>query len=160
MWKINYTNTYYSNVSLECWFLRPNIRLLHSIQGQTCHGCINYDILVGLLSELLMRLSYYIHWAYGKKFSTLASIELRTGLSIKSPLLQPLDQGSHPLNFCVLFNLKLFQKAKLKVVYFLWRPCITFWSNLHWIYVVAHLNTRKKLWLDLFLKFCYHQWVY
>ena len=44
---------------------RSTIRLLRSIQGHECHGCINHEI-VGLCSELLMRLSCYNHQVYGK----------------------------------------------------------------------------------------------
>ena len=43
-----------------CFHGRPS-DFLQSIQGQTNHGYINNDILVGLFSELLTRLSYYIH---------------------------------------------------------------------------------------------------
>ena len=42
-------------------FLRLTIRLQQFIQFQTCHGCINHDIVKGLCSKLLIRLSYYIH---------------------------------------------------------------------------------------------------
>ena len=41
---------------------------LQSIQGQTSHGCLNHDTVVGLYSELLMRLSYYIYLGFGKTF--------------------------------------------------------------------------------------------
>ena len=58
------------------WMLvsRPTIRLLQSIQGQTCHEGINHDI-VGLCFEVLMRLSYYIHLGFGKKLSPYWVIE-------------------------------------------------------------------------------------
>ena len=59
-------------------FSRPPIRLLQSILGQTCQGCMNHDMLVDLCSELIMRLSYYIRRAYGKKFLTLEEIKPRT----------------------------------------------------------------------------------
>ena len=37
-------------------------------ESQTaCHQCINHDIVIGLCSELVMRLFYYIHPGYGKK---------------------------------------------------------------------------------------------
>ena len=42
----------------EYLFSSPTIRLYQSKQGDTCHGCINYDIELGLCSELLMRLSF------------------------------------------------------------------------------------------------------
>ena len=44
------------------------------IQGQTCHGCINNDILVGLYSKL-MRFYYYYHLGIGKKLMCHAGIE-------------------------------------------------------------------------------------
>ena len=51
--------------------LRPTIRLLPSIQGQTYHGCVKHDILVvGLWSKLLVRLLYYIHLGFGKTLSS------------------------------------------------------------------------------------------
>ena len=37
-------------------------------------GCVTHDIVVGLYSELFMRLSYYIHQGYGKKLSSLMGI--------------------------------------------------------------------------------------
>ena len=46
----------------------PTIRFLQPIQRQTFHGCINHDLIVGLCSELLMSLSYYIHLGFGKTF--------------------------------------------------------------------------------------------
>ena len=39
-----------------------------TIKGQTCHGCITHDTVVYLCPERLMRLSYYIYWAYRKSF--------------------------------------------------------------------------------------------
>ena len=38
-------------------------------------GCIDHDIVVGLCSELVMRLSYSIHLGYGKKLLSLMGIE-------------------------------------------------------------------------------------
>ena len=40
-----------------------------------------YDIVVGLCSELLIRLSYYMHRTYGKHFSTHSGIKPRTSWS-------------------------------------------------------------------------------
>ena len=79
-------------ISFECLF-HVDHETLQSTQGQTCHGSINHDIIVGPCSEFPMRLSYYIHRAHRKKFSTLANIEL----SIVSCLPKPLDQGSNLL---------------------------------------------------------------
>ena len=62
----------------ECLFSRPTIRLLQSFQGQSFHGNIKHYTVVSFCSELLMMLSYYIHRANIKKFSTLAVIELGT----------------------------------------------------------------------------------
>ena len=42
---------YCSNV---CFYVRHLNFFLPSIQGQTCHGCIDHDILGGLCSELLL----------------------------------------------------------------------------------------------------------
>ena len=39
--------------------------------------CINHDIILGLCSELFMRLSYYIRLEYGKKLSSHMGIEPR-----------------------------------------------------------------------------------
>ena len=65
------------NPEVFVWMLvsRPSIRLLQPIQGQTCHGCINYDKVVGLCSELLIRLSYYIHLGFCKYESVLANLD-------------------------------------------------------------------------------------
>ena len=52
-----------------CFRVQP-LGFLQSIKGQVCHGCINYDKVVGLYSELFMRFSYYIHRAYGKKYES------------------------------------------------------------------------------------------
>ena len=41
-------------------------------------GCINHDIVVCLCSELHIRLSYYIHLGYGKKFLSHRRIEPRS----------------------------------------------------------------------------------
>ena len=44
---------------------RPTIRLLQSMQGPTSQGCINRNIIVGICSELLVRLPYFIHLGFG-----------------------------------------------------------------------------------------------
>ena len=49
-------------------FLQSLLRLLS-------HGCINHDIVVGLCSKLLMRLSYCIHRIYKLEFLTLAGFD-------------------------------------------------------------------------------------
>ena len=51
-------------------FLRPTIRLFCNLFKVRRHviGCINHDIVIGLCSELLMRLSYY-------KMKSIAGIE-------------------------------------------------------------------------------------
>ena len=66
-----HVESFCSNV---CFHARPSY-FLQSIQGLTCHGCVIHDILVGFCSEFLMRLSCYIHRAYGKQISTLAGLE-------------------------------------------------------------------------------------
>ena len=48
-----------------CLFSRPTISLLQPVKVQACHGCINREKIVGLCSELLMRLSYCIQRANG-----------------------------------------------------------------------------------------------
>ena len=60
------------------WMLvsSPTIRLLCNLFK--CHGCINNATVVGLCSELLMRLSYYIHLRFGKKLSAHIGIEPRS----------------------------------------------------------------------------------
>ena len=43
------------------------IRLIQSLQCQTCHGCFNHTRLAGLCFECLRRLFYYyIHLRFGK----------------------------------------------------------------------------------------------
>ena len=85
----------YNGVLFQCYcfayfYVRPSdfcslFKVRHVI------GCINNDIVVGLWSELLMRLSYYIHQScIWEKFSNLAGCEP----SIMSHLPQSLDQGS------------------------------------------------------------------
>ena len=82
--------------SKACFTSNHHTFVLQSIQGQTCHGCINHDMPVGLCSELLMRLSYHIHQAFGKK---------KIRLTWKSNP-SPFDRGSSTLpldqsgNFC------------------------------------------------------------
>ena len=48
------------------------------IQGQTSHECINHNIVVGLCSELFMRLSYYIHLRFSGKLLAQMGIEPRS----------------------------------------------------------------------------------
>ena len=48
---------------IDCLFSRPTITLLQSIQGQTCNGCINHDIAIGLCSELPMSI-YFMSITY------------------------------------------------------------------------------------------------
>ena len=50
-----------------CFHVQPS-DFMKSIQGQTCHGCINHDVVVGLCSELLMWLYFYIHLGFSKSF--------------------------------------------------------------------------------------------
>ena len=68
---------------------------IKSVHGQTCHGCINHGTVIGLCSDLLTRLSFYIHRAGIIKFLTLAGIEPATtwscALSLTArPRLSPL----------------------------------------------------------------------
>ena len=55
-------------------------------------GCTNHDIVVGLCSDIFMRLSYYIHLGYGKKFSARMGIE-----PIASRLLYPKTRAVPPI---------------------------------------------------------------
>ena len=87
-----FRNSLYLNAITQytiCLFVfHLTIRLLQSIQGQTCHGCINNDIVIGVGSELLMRLFYYIHLGFGAKFLTYLGIEpwpARIGVVYSSP---------------------------------------------------------------------------
>ena len=57
-------------------FLRLTI-ILFAVYLRSDGMCIYHNILVGLCSDLLMRLSYYIHLGYGKKFSSPIRIEPR-----------------------------------------------------------------------------------
>ena len=66
----------------RCYFSCPTTKLLQSIQGEACHGCLNHDIVVGLYSKLLKRLSFYTYQAYGKKFLTLGGIKPGTSRSL------------------------------------------------------------------------------
>ena len=61
---------------------------VRSIQGRTCHGCISHYIVVGLCSEVLMILFYYIHLGFGKKFVS-SHGDRTTVLPIVSRLLYP-----------------------------------------------------------------------
>ena len=54
-------------------FSRSIIRLLQFVQGQTCHGCINYS------SRPHMRLSYYLHPSSIREISFRLSRELNPG---------------------------------------------------------------------------------
>ena len=82
-WFHCYSNSNYIDGNFFCpkACFTSDHQTLPSILGQTCHECINHDTVVGLCSELLMRLSYYIHRSYGKNASTLAGIELGTSWS-------------------------------------------------------------------------------
>ena len=55
--------------------------------------CMNNEIVVGLCSEPLMRLSYYIHLGYCKKLSYHMGIEPRSADCEVS--IQPLDQSAN-----------------------------------------------------------------
>ena len=41
-------------LSFKYLFSRPTPRLLVYIQGQTCHGCINHEIIIGLCKSCLL----------------------------------------------------------------------------------------------------------
>ena len=50
-------------------FSSPTIRRMQSIQGQTCHGCINHDMVVGLfLSSCLWGYPNTSIYNFGKSF--------------------------------------------------------------------------------------------
>ena len=86
----------------------PTIRLLKYFQGQTCHGCINHDIIVGLWFELLMRLSYYIHLWFGKKLSSYVGIE--PGPNERESSTLPLDLSGN--FFCKIAEIQSFKKLR------------------------------------------------
>ena len=81
--------------SLNACFTSDHQTFVQSIKRQTCHGCINHDIVIGLCSELLMRLIYYIHLGFGKKAfcPTWGSNCSRFDCE---PSTLPLDQGPVP----------------------------------------------------------------
>ena len=63
--------TYLGTIPIKCHFTHRSLLqvlcLFHvrsSDLAQTCHGCINHDIVVDLSSKLLMRLSYYIQQGF------------------------------------------------------------------------------------------------
>ena len=55
----------YIFVLIVC-FTSDHHAFVQSIQGQTFHGCINHDKVVGLCYELQMTLSYHSHLGFGK----------------------------------------------------------------------------------------------
>ena len=54
-------------VCLNACFKSDHQTCGHSIQGQTCQGCINHYIVVHLCFKLLIKLSYYIHLEFWLK---------------------------------------------------------------------------------------------
>ena len=54
-------SNYICLICLCSCFTSDHHTFVQSIQCQTCHKFINHDILVGLCSDLLMRLSCYTH---------------------------------------------------------------------------------------------------
>ena len=85
---------------LHAYFTSDHLTFVQSIQGLTCHGCINHDIVVRLCSKLFLRFSYCIHLGFGKKLWAHMGIEpLSFQLwAVYSTL--PLDQSA---NLCVDF---------------------------------------------------------
>ena len=79
--------------SLKVVFFTSDHQTFYSLfkVRQYAMGCINHDIVIGLCSELLMRLSYYNHPGYGKKIGlTWGS---NRGPSDCEPSTIPLDQS-------------------------------------------------------------------
>ena len=103
--------------------LRLTIIILQSIQGKTCHGCINHDIVVGLLcSELLMLLSYHSHLGFGKILSSYVGIELWSSGSLvvySAPLKRAVARGNstnyviHIIYFLLLIYSKTIFMSRL-----------------------------------------------
>ena len=91
---------------------RPTIRLLQTIQGQTCHGCINHDVVEDLSSDLFMKLSYYIHRAYGKKLYSYGN--QTRDFSIMSRLL---NRSTKALNVLFEYNVNYYcHKTLIKIL--------------------------------------------
>ena len=73
---------------------------LQSIQGQACLRCINHDKVVGLCSEVLMRLSYFIHIGFDKSFRL--TWESNPGPSNRGSSTLPLDQNPNYVSLLIL----------------------------------------------------------
>ena len=80
-------------VRMLVFHVRPSNFLGSLFKVRHFMGCINHDIVVGLCSELLMRLSYYINLGYGKKFISYVGIEPTQ----REPSTLPIDQRANLL---------------------------------------------------------------
>ena len=95
------TTRYHYHFLFECLFhVRPS-DFMQSIQDQTCHRCINHDILVSLCSKMLMKLSYFIHLGFGESFCLLWESNLGL-LSDCVSLTLPLYQSTNSFIFLVI----------------------------------------------------------
>ena len=70
--------------------------ILQSIQGQTYYGCMNHDNVVGLCSEVLMRLSNFTHLGFGKVFWLIW--DSNPGPSSRESSTLPFDQSVKSIN--------------------------------------------------------------
>ena len=93
---------------LNTCFTFDHQTFLQSVPGQTCHGCVNHDIVIGLCSKLLMWLSYH-NLRFGKKLLAHIGIEPWSFRLRLSSL--PLDQSSY-------YYLNYLQQNSLTKIFF------------------------------------------
>ena len=77
-WEGLFETKYMMYVCLVVFIVRPTDFCIVFKVRRHVIGCINHDIVVGLCSELLMRLSYYIHPGCGNKNWSQVGIEPRS----------------------------------------------------------------------------------